>query len=111
MAECTRFVCAHCARAIEAWSDGNPFYLDEGGKKRYAYHPDHENLARCIANDVPHLCLGCGSKRKIDSRKPRTDCPRCKLGRLVPTVNLDGQPCPYCKIGVFHRDESFFGIS
>ena len=40
MAECRRFVCSGCGRKIDAWSDGNPFYIDETGKKQYAYHPD-----------------------------------------------------------------------
>ena len=31
MAEGIRYVCAHCGKAIKAWSDGNPYYLDAGG--------------------------------------------------------------------------------
>lgn len=43
MAMGARLVCSHCTRAVEAWSDGNPYYLDEQGNKHYAYHPNHEN--------------------------------------------------------------------
>lgn len=55
MAECFRFVCSGCGNSIEAWSDGNPFYIDEVGNKKYAYHPNHDELEKCIANDEPHL--------------------------------------------------------
>src|SRR5687768_13894409 len=92
MAEALRFVCGNCGRAIEAWSDGNPYYLDEEGRKKYAYHPDHERLALCIGNDSPHLCLACGWQFKVDSRAPRADCPRCGAGDIVhtwePTLSL-----------------------
>ncbi len=40
MAEGFRFVCDSCDRTIEAWSDGNPYYFDDDGKKQYAYHPE-----------------------------------------------------------------------
>jgi hypothetical protein len=111
LAEGIRYACRNCARSIEAWSDGNPFYIDDDGRKRYAYHPDHENLARCIGNDSPHLCLACGSRQKIDSRKPRRHCRRCRSGEIVPTWELEGKPCPYCKDGNFDRDPSFLAIS
>ena len=26
--------------SIEAWDEGNPYYINEDGKKQYAYHPD-----------------------------------------------------------------------
>lgn len=40
MAEGIRYICDNCSRAIEAWSDGNPYYIDDSGNKKYAYHPD-----------------------------------------------------------------------
>jgi hypothetical protein len=40
MAECIRFVCSGCRHSVDAWSDGNPFYIDESGNKQYAYHPN-----------------------------------------------------------------------
>jgi len=76
MSECVRFVCSGCEMSIEAWLDGNPFYLDAGGKKIYAYHPRHEELAKCIANDVPHFCVECGIESKIDWGKSMIDEPR-----------------------------------
>jgi DNA-directed RNA polymerase subunit RPC12/RpoP len=111
MAEGVRFVCSECQRTIEAWSDGNPYYFDRAGKKRYAYHPDHENLARCIGNDTPHLCLECGEEFMVDSRAPVKSCPKCGSPRFVVTFELDGHPCPFCKSGEFHRDPDFFAVS
>ena len=28
-----------CRQAIVAWGDGNPYYIDEAGAKKSAYHP------------------------------------------------------------------------
>jgi predicted lipoprotein with Yx(FWY)xxD motif len=60
------FVCSNCAHSVEAWDDGNPYYLDDGGKKVYAYHPDHEALAKCIGNDAPHLCPNLPEKQPFE---------------------------------------------
>jgi hypothetical protein len=38
MAHGVYFVCRGCGREICAWDEGNPYYLDEFGRKRYAYH-------------------------------------------------------------------------
>jgi DNA-directed RNA polymerase subunit RPC12/RpoP len=111
MAQAQRFVCRGCGRAIEAWSDGNPYYFDDAGEKRYAYHPRHDLLARCVGNDVPHLCLGCGAAFSVDSRAPITACPECSSGELAPTYEVDGRRCPYCKSGVFETDSGFMCIS
>ena len=111
MAECIRFVCENCENAIEAWSDGNPFYIDEAGKKQYAYHPDHENLARCIGNDSPHLSLACGEQFKVDSRAPRTGCLGCGSADTARMFQLDGRGCPFCKGGEFAVDPDFFCVS
>ena len=73
MAEGLRYVCGECAHAVEAWSDGNPYYIDGGGAKLYAYHPDHDSLAQCIGNDDPHLCLSCGREFMVDSRRVEDD--------------------------------------
>ena len=111
MAQAKQFICGSCGRAIKAWSDGNPYYLDENGRKQYAYHPDHERLARCIGNDSPHLCLGCGEESRVDSRAPIAECPKCGGSQLVRSYQLGGQRCPYCKAGVFAEDLEFFCIS
>ena len=111
MAEGLRFVCTECHKAIEAWSDGNPYYLDEAGAKHYAYHPDHEAMARCIGNDSPPLCLGCGKELTIDSRAPLEACPGCGSRRLVDTFRLAGRRCPFCKTGKFSVDRDFRCIS
>ena len=111
MAECIRFVCYGCGQCIEAWSDGNPFYIDENGNKKYAYHPNHDELALCIANDEPHFCLICGAESKIDSRLDSQVCPKCGSEKVVDTFRLGGVKCPKCKDGRFARDEDFHCIS
>ena len=69
MAECIRFVCESCSNAVEAWDDGNPYYYDRRGKKKYAYHPDPKR-ERCVGNDSPRLCLECGAQTMVDSKTP-----------------------------------------
>lgn len=111
MASCTRFICGHCARQVEAWSDGNPYFVDEHGDKRYAYHPDHANLARCIGNDVPHLCLACGAEFVVDIRTGDRKCPVCGAIDNVDLCDLEGRRCPTCKEGRFAADPDYFAVS
>ncbi len=111
MAEAKRFICNQCGHAIEAWSDGNPYYIDETGAKQYAYHPDHKRLDKCIGNDSPHLCLACGVEFMVDSRDPLQACPDCQDSRIVDTFQLSGQSCPFCKTGTFRDAPDFFLIS
>ena len=111
MAECFRFVCSGCGASIEAWSDGNPFYIDQGGNKKYAYHPNHEELEKCIANDEPHPCLNCGGEVKIDSRLKAKNCPECGSTSVVDTFCLESVKCPRCGDGQFVRDDKFYCIS
>ncbi len=70
MAQSILFVCDHCSKRVEAWDEGNPYYFDERGMKRYAYHPDHENRARCVGNDSPHLCVKCGEQFLSIQKRP-----------------------------------------
>jgi len=111
MAQALRFVCSHCRRAIEVWSDGNPYYIDESGTKQYAYHPDHERLALCVGNDTPHLCLACGAEFQVDSRAPSTECPECGANELTEMYDIGGRRCPYCRAGEFTVDPDFICIS
>ena len=111
MAQALRFVCDGCDRAVESWSDGNPYFFDSAGKKQYAHHPDHERLALCVGNDSPHICLACGIEFMVDSRAPLQACPDCKSGDMSDAFQLDGRPCPYCKAGSFAVDPDFFCIS
>ena len=76
MAEAVRYVCGECGHAIEAWDEGNPYYVDLDGNKQYAYHPNHDMLALCTGNDSPYLCMSCGHKFKVDSQAPVTSCPK-----------------------------------
>ncbi|MCH8822530.1 MAG: hypothetical protein IH984_03380 [Planctomycetes bacterium] len=111
MAQGVRHICGGCGHAIEAWSDGNPYYIDKAGDKQYAYHPDHELLAKCIGNDSPHLCLSCGFEFMVDSNDPVANCPKCKTGEIACTYDLDNKQCPFCKEGVFNIDPDLFAIS
>ena len=111
MAQCVEFVCEACGKGVSSWDDGNPYWIDEKGEKHYAYHPDHENLFRCIGNDSPHLCLSCGEECVVDSRSPITACPKCRAEKLVHTQKLGGNPCPFCKAGRFCRDSNPTAIS
>ena len=104
MAESVTYVCEACGKSVGAWSDGNPYYIDEEGGKKYAYHPDHERLARCIGNDSPHLCLGCGAEFVVDSRMPIATCPGCGSAEIARIYRLEGKRCPYCKAGQFASD-------
>jgi len=111
VAEAVRHVCGKCSHAIVAWSDGNPYYIDEAGAKQYAHHPDHEGLARCIGYDSPHICLSCGHELAVDSKAPITACPKCGKSELAHTYDLVGRPCPYCGDGRFAKDPDFNVIS
>jgi DNA-directed RNA polymerase subunit RPC12/RpoP len=111
MAQAQRFVCDNCGHAVEAWSDGNPYYIDEAGAKQYAYHPDHERLARCVGNDSPHHCLECAAEFNVDSRAPIAACPSCGADEIIDSYELNGCRCPYCKAGTFAADPEFRCIS
>ena len=89
MASGMRFVCRGCDKSIEAWDDGNPYYM-ENGRKQYAYHPG-SLLELCIGNDSPHLCLSCGHEFMVDSNARITECPQCKAHLIVCTTMLDGK--------------------
>ena len=101
MAVCYTFICDSCGHQQGAWSDGNPYFIDESGAKQYAYHPNHYLLAKCIGNDVPHLCLGCGESFNVDTREPVKACPKCDAADICDSNSLEGKQCPQCKSGLF----------
>lgn len=111
MAECSRFICDTCEKAVDSWSDGNPYFINDRGEKQYAYHPNHADLARCEGNDVPYFCLECGMEFEVDSRQPDVHCSYCKAANTVEAGDLSGKPCPACKNGTFSADPDFFAIS
>ncbi len=111
MAESRIFACNQCNKTIESWSDGNPYYIDASGEKHYAYHPDHENLSRCIGNDTPHLCLSCGYEFKVDSQDPITECNKCNSHKIEDLYKLNGETCPACHKGTFYIDPKRFTVS
>jgi DNA-directed RNA polymerase subunit RPC12/RpoP len=110
VAQCTRFACENCSNAVEAWDDGNPYYFDRRGKKKYAYHPDPKR-ERCVGNDSPRLCLECGAQTMVDSKAPVAHCATCSSDKIVDLFKLAGHQCPACKLGVFTRDPDFFCVS
>jgi len=111
MAQCVRFTCPLCSFSTTAWSDGNPYYFDEEGRKQYAYHPDHERLARCIGNDVPHICLECREEFVLDSSAADRACPKCGSRTVCETFSLGGKTCPACHKGPLEADPDFFCVS
>jgi hypothetical protein len=111
VAESRTFVCNQCNKTIEAWSDGNPYYIDSMGERHYAYHPDHQNLAKCIGNDTPHLCLSCDYEFKVDSLSPTTECKKCNSENIADIYKLNGEKCPACHKGTFHLDPERFSVS
>ncbi len=110
MAEGIMYVCNICANTIEAWDEGNPYYINKNGCKKYAYHPDSKR-ARCIGIDSPHICLDCGEAFNVDSRDPLTECQKCASTNIADTYRLDGVSCPHCHEGVFERDQDYHCIS
>ena len=110
MAMCVRFVCQQCRNAVEAWDEGDPYYFDLNGRKKYAYHPSSERKF-CTGIDSPHLCLDCGKEFKVDSEKPIAACPRCKSAEIADTFHLNGRRCPKCHTGKFSQDPEFFAVS
>jgi DNA-directed RNA polymerase subunit RPC12/RpoP len=111
MAQCIQYLCSKCGYSIEAWSDGNPYYLDNAGQKQYAYHPDHESLDKCIGNDSPFLCLACGKQFLVDSNNPTDCCPECGSKDISDTFILKGKSCPICKQGKLNKDSNYSAIS
>lgn len=102
MAQGFKMICSGCEHSIETWDEGNPYYIDENGKKCYAYHPSPDR-GRCIGNDAPHFCMSCGQEFMVDSRVPTAKCPKCDDSDIAPTMELDDRTCPHCRAGVFVR--------
>lgn len=111
MAEGIRFNCENCGKNFDAWSDGNPYFVNETGEKQYAYHPDHKNLEKCTGNDADFVCLNCGEEFMVDSRYPDARCPKCSSDNTSDRFNLDGKNCPHCKSGTLRIDEGSRMIS
>src|SRR4028119_1161261 len=100
MAQAVLFVCSSCDKSIEAWDEGEPYYLDENGNKIYAYHPSQEREL-CIGNDSPHLCLNCSEQFMVDSEAPVSSCPKCSSSDICDIYKLERKKCPFCKAGTF----------
>lgn len=110
MAECIRYQCGNCDNSVEAWSDGNPYFIDEQGCKQYAYHPSAD-FDKCVGNDADFLCLSCGDEFIADSLQPDSPCPKCYSKDTTDTSELAGKLCPKCKAGKFKVDPNLHAIS
>jgi len=104
------FRCNACPKKIEAWDEGHPYYVNELGKKVYAYHPDRER-DQCTRIESDVICLECGRKTRSDDANPTTVCKKCGSSALHDTYHLDGQRCPFCKKGTFVTDPESTMIS
>ena len=104
------FVCTGCARAIEAWDEGDPYYVDADGERRYVFHPSPER-ERATGVEWPALCLACGAEVTRDSALAPGPCPACGGGDVVDAWALEGRRCPSCRRGEFREDERAVKIS
>ena len=86
-----RVVCTICARDFFAWDAGDPYYLNEAGRKIYPALPSAE-LHRCDETDTAILCLNCGTDGVSDSAVPATQCRRCGSSEIHGTGDLEGRP-------------------
>lgn len=111
MAMGVNYACSKCSFSVTTWSDGNPFYFDEGGVKQYAYHPNHAALDRCVGNDTSRFCTACGHQFIHDSDRQSTACPECCSAETTDNGDLDGRRCPRCRAGYLTHDPDNFCIS
>lgn len=106
MAIQTISICDNCSHQISRWSDGNPYYLNLEGKKVYAYHPNHDELDKCIGNDSPGICLACSNEFMIDSLSPLNCCPKCESSSIIKLFDIYNKKCPFCHEGKFSIEKS-----
>ena len=135
MAEGFTYVCTHCKHSIDAWDDGNSYFMSDSGKPQFFYHPSGEYqlqeyiqqssgkdlkgaeldsfLESRTGNMSDMLCLDCGRKFKIDLERKKVICNsrKCKSANVVSFTELEEKQCPKCKKGVFRRDKNSHMIS
>lgn len=59
MAMGVTFVCANCKFAVEAWDDGNPYFLSYKGRPQFFYHPDGEGMLESYK--IKYMCDALGA--------------------------------------------------
>ena len=115
--------CPVCSFEIEAWSDGNPYILDDRNRPKFYYHPCEseriEIIASCewarsktdaelsqilelksgIMSDM--ICLECAGKFKCDTEKKKPKCRKCGSENVHDQFLLEGVTCPKCHRGQF----------
>lgn len=102
--------CTHCAKTITTSDEGHPFYLDMGGKRVYAYHPDPERDF-CTGIESDCVCLDCGNEMRQDVDAFLEPCSKCGSVNICDVTDLNAKACPFCKRGVFRVVEGSDRIS
>lgn len=100
MAQGFEIRCTHCAKTLEVWDEGHPFYQDVFGKRVYAYHPDPERDF-CTGVESDCMCLDCGNEMRQDVDALIVPCGKCGSVNVADVSVLEGKVCPVCKRGVF----------
>lgn len=115
MAQGITFECTSCGNAVEAWDDGDPYYIDlkrsfrgvpRSRCKVYVYHPSIPDQP-IEGVDVPHLCLDCNHGFRVDSERPRETCTKCRSRNIADACRLKGRSCPKCGRGSFEGSVSW----
>jgi hypothetical protein len=57
MASCNTFACSHCRYSIEAWDDGNPYFISFNGRKQTFYHPCEQQRLESYKMQYMHDAL------------------------------------------------------
>ncbi len=109
MAQSWIFECVRCDNHVEAWDDGDPYYVDvrrslqgipRSRCKVYVHHPDVPDQP-LDGIDVPHVCLDCSHGFHVDDQRPRETCTKCRSRNIVDALRLEGRTCPKCRKGSF----------
>ncbi len=123
--EWLRFRCRSCSFEVQVREGGNPYLYDWRGKRWY-YAPDQlvqqvileieyerrtplddlelRRLLEKQGNAPEHLCLTCRRITWIDPARDPLECWWCASKQVVQGTLLEGQPCPKCGEGTFHRE-------
>jgi DNA-directed RNA polymerase subunit RPC12/RpoP len=102
--------CSNCARTIEVWDEGHPYYLGRGGERVYAHHPDPERDF-CTGIESDCMCLDCGHTMRQEVDQLLEPCAKCGGVNIVDVTALEGKECPLCRRAVFRIVEGSYRIS
>lgn len=133
MAMGQEYRCDKCGFSVTAWEDGNPYVLDNDGKRNFFYHPGEQGkidtviLKDCgrvlqgtereeylkgrFGNEGEYLCADCGHVSRIDEKVDEFVCESCGKPKLTDVCRLEGKTCPKCGAGKFRFDPDSVMIS